>query len=78
MEVVRDVELTLNTGKILGLLGPNAAGKSTTVGMLYGMVVPTWGFVRLDQLDIHIQGSLACRQMGVVTQDDNLKTFGNW
>ncbi|MFQ3612114.1 MAG: ABC transporter ATP-binding protein, partial [Cyanobacteriota bacterium] len=29
-------------------------------------------FVRLDHLDIHTQGSLARRQMGVVTQDDNL------
>ncbi len=72
VEVVRGVELTLDTGEVLGLLGPNGAGKSTTMGMLYGMVVPTQGFVRLDHLDIHTQGSLARRQMGVVTQDDNL------
>lgn len=70
--VVRGVSLTLSPGQILGLLGPNGAGKSTTVGMLYGLIRPTQGSVRLNELDIHRQGSLARRQIGVVTQEDNL------
>jgi lipooligosaccharide transport system ATP-binding protein len=70
--VVRGVSLTLSPGQILGLLGPNGAGKSTTVGMLYGLIQPTQGSVRLGHLDLHRQGSLARRQIGVVTQEDNL------
>ncbi|MDX2271435.1 MAG: ABC transporter ATP-binding protein [Cyanobacteriota bacterium] len=70
--VVRGVDLTLEPGYVLGLLGPNGAGKSTTVGMLYGMVIPSKGYVRLGEYDLQQQGSLARRWMGVVTQDDNL------
>jgi lipooligosaccharide transport system ATP-binding protein len=72
MEVVRGIDLTLSPGQVLGLLGPNGAGKSTTVGMLYGLVQPTRGRVQLQDYDIHQQGALARRLMGVVTQDDNL------
>lgn len=71
-EVVRGLDLTLEPGMILGLLGPNGAGKSTTVGMLYGMVIPTKGFVHLDQWDLRTHAAMARRSMGIVTQDDNL------
>ncbi|GAB4215201.1 MAG: ABC transporter ATP-binding protein [Synechococcales cyanobacterium] len=71
-EVVRGVDLTLVPGQVLGLLGPNGAGKSTTVGMLYGMVKPNRGVVRLGSHDVTRAGVEARRAMGVVTQDDNL------
>ncbi|MEN9246262.1 MAG: ABC transporter ATP-binding protein [Thermostichales cyanobacterium SRBZ-1_bins_19] len=71
-QVVRGVDLRLVPGQVLGLLGPNGAGKSTTVGMLYGMVKPSRGMVRMGPYDVTFQGVLARRYMGVVTQDDNL------
>lgn len=36
-EVLKDVNLTITTGKILGLIGPSGAGKSTTIKCLLGM-----------------------------------------
>ncbi|MBD2103104.1 ABC transporter ATP-binding protein [Leptolyngbya sp. FACHB-261] len=71
-EVVRDINLVLEPGQVLGLLGPNGAGKSTTLGMLYGMVIPSSGFVRLGNWDVQTQGPQARQHMGIVTQDDNL------
>ncbi|AGY60103.1 nodulation ABC transporter NodI [Gloeobacter kilaueensis JS1] len=71
-EVVRGVSFTLHPGEIVGLLGPNGAGKSTTVGMLYGLVIPTAGTVRLGPYDVRSQGREARQHMGVVSQENNL------
>lgn len=70
--VVQGINFALNPGEILGLLGPNGAGKTTTVGMLYGRVVPTRGFVQLGPWQIPAQAAQGRRDMGIVTQEDNL------
>lgn len=45
--VVRDLNLTIPTGSVYGLLGRNGAGKSTTIKMLAGMVPPDYGQIEL-------------------------------
>ena len=40
---VQDVSLTIQRAEIFGLLGHNVAGKSTTFGMMLGMVTPDRG-----------------------------------
>ena len=72
--VVRGVDVSIAAGEILGFLGPNGAGKTTITGMLYGAVLPTEGTVRFGEWSIPAQGREARRQMGIVTQDDNLDT----
>lgn len=42
------IDLSLEPGRITGILGPNAAGKSTLLRMLAGLQAPTAGVVRLD------------------------------
>jgi len=71
-DVVRGVHCTVQPGEILGFLGPNGAGKTTTVGMLYGAVIPTRGVVRFNGFTLPAQGREARRDMGIVTQEDNL------
>jgi len=44
---VADLDLEIFEGEIFGLLGPNAAGKTTTLNMLIGVVRPTAGFIEL-------------------------------
>ena len=48
VEVLRDVSLTIKEGEIACLLGPNAAGKTTTLKTILGMVHPSAGEVILD------------------------------
>jgi len=45
--VLHDVSLSLHAGEALALVGPNAAGKSTLVGVLAGLLRPREGEVRL-------------------------------
>jgi len=70
--VVGGIGFELGAGEVLGLLGANGAGKTTTVGMLYGSVIPSRGFVRVDRYEVRRQGRQARFLMGIVTQEDNL------
>jgi len=45
--VVRDVDLTVRPGTILGIIGPSGAGKTTTIRMLTGAIAPTSGEIRV-------------------------------
>jgi ABC-2 type transport system ATP-binding protein len=45
--VVRDMNLTVTTGTILGVIGPSGAGKTTTIRMLTGALAPTSGEVEV-------------------------------
>jgi ABC-2 type transport system ATP-binding protein len=45
VEAVKDVTLTVNTGEVFGLLGPNRAGKTTLVKLLLTLCRPTSGTV---------------------------------
>jgi len=45
---VKDLNFEINTGSIIGLLGPNGCGKTTTIGMILGLIKPTIGQVFID------------------------------
>ena len=40
---VKNISFKINKGKIIGLLGPNGCGKTTTIGMMLGLIKPTSG-----------------------------------
>jgi ABC-2 type transport system ATP-binding protein len=44
---VDDLELVVPRGSVMGFLGPNGSGKTTTIRMLLGLVTPTSGTVEL-------------------------------
>ena len=51
-EVVRRVNIRVQSGEIIGLLGRNGAGKTTTFQMVVGLVKPDEGTIYLDDEDI--------------------------
>lgn len=44
-----DVNLTLDRGRIIGLLGPNGSGKTTLIKLINGLLVPTSGEILINQ-----------------------------
>lgn len=49
---VKRLDLCVNKGEVFGLMGPNAAGKTTTIKMMVGLLRPTEGRVIIDGYDI--------------------------
>lgn len=43
VEAVRGVDLQVEKGQIFGLVGPDGAGKTTTIQILTGILTPQWG-----------------------------------
>ena len=70
---VTDVSFTCREGEIVGLLGHNGAGKSTTLKCLEGMLPYERGEIKIAGYDIRKQPEAAKAQMGFVT--DNHATF---
>ena len=52
IEAVKNINFTINKGSIVGLLGPNGCGKTTTIGMMLGLIKPTSGAVFINGLNI--------------------------
>jgi ABC-2 type transport system ATP-binding protein len=61
---VADVSFSLNRGEVLGLLGVNGAGKSTTLSMLAGALRPEAGSIQLDGHDFVSQPGIARSLIG--------------
>jgi ABC-2 type transport system ATP-binding protein len=49
---VKDLSFVINKGKIIGLLGPNGCGKTTTIAMILGLLKPTSGEVLIKGKNI--------------------------
>lgn len=83
VEALRDVDLHLDKGEIIGLVGDNAAGKSTLMKILAGVLPPTEGEIRLDGESIRFRNALHARLCGIemVHQSyalcENLDTVAN-
>ena len=50
---VKDISFNIEKNKTLGLLGPNGCGKTTTIGMMLGLIKPTSGKILINNRDIN-------------------------
>jgi ABC-2 type transport system ATP-binding protein len=83
---VKGINFEIHKGKIMGLLGPNGCGKSTTIGMMLGLIKPTSGSVTINGLNIENNRTNLLEKMNFIspyvelpkklTVEENLKVYG--
>ena len=66
IEAVKDVSFNIEQGEIVGYIGANGAGKSTTVKMMCGILCPTSGEVYVNGLDVYKNRKKVNKELGVV------------
>jgi sodium transport system ATP-binding protein len=69
---VDEIGFVADDGQVTGLLGPNGAGKTTTLRMLYGLMQPDAGSVRVDGIDTTVDPQGAQSRMGVLPDSHGL------
>lgn len=68
-KVVDNLSFTIDRGQVLGLIGANGAGKSTTVSMIATLMKPDAGSITYDGADVVHNPDALRRVMGFVPQD---------
>ncbi len=86
VRAVQGVSFRAEDGRITGLLGPNGAGKTTTLRMLYTLLRPDQGQMRVDGVDAGADPEAVRRRIGVLpdsrglykrlTARENIEYFG--
>ena len=84
--VVKNINFKISKGQIIGLLGPNGCGKSTTIGMLLGLIKPTTGNVIINGLNMENNRTNLLQKMNFIspyielpkklTIEENLNVYG--
>jgi len=83
---VKNINFKINKGKIIGLVGPNGCGKTTTIGMMLGLIKPTSGSVLINGKNIENDRTNLLEKMNFIspyielpkklTIEENLIVYG--
>ena len=83
---VKNINFKIEKGSIVGLLGPNGCGKSTTIGMMLGLIKPTSGKVIINNKNIENNRTDLLQKINFIspyielpkklTIEENLKVYG--
>ena len=83
---VKNINFKINKGSIIGLLGPNGCGKSTTIGMMLGLIQPSSGYVKINEKNIENNRTELLQKINFIspyielpkklTIEENLKVYG--
>ena len=70
--VLKDVSFTVESGKLVGLIGLNGAGKSTTINEIIGLLTPYSGEINIDGLTLRTNPREYRQQIGYIPETPSL------
>jgi len=86
IEAVKGISFSIKRGETLALLGPNGCGKTTTIGMLLGLIMPTEGKILINEEELNYNDHQFLSKMNFaspyvelpkkLTVMENLKVYG--
>ena len=86
IEAVKKINFKINQNETLALLGPNGCGKTTTIGMLLGLITPTSGNIFINEKELNYTNHQFLDEMNFaspyvelpkkLTVIENLKVYG--
>ena len=86
ISAVKNISFKIKKGTIIGLLGPNGCGKSTTIGMMLGLIKPSSGTVVINNQNIENNRTNLLEKMNFIspyielpkklTVEENLTVYG--
>jgi len=68
-EALKGITLAISKGDFYGILGPNAAGKTTLISLICGLIKPTAGSIIIDRKDKNNEDSAVKKIIGLVPQE---------
>ena len=77
LTAVDQVNLQLQTGEVLGLIGPNGSGKTTFINIVTGLLAKDGGHVDIDGLDISALPAHKIARVGLVRTYQTIRLFKN-
>ncbi len=72
LRAVDSVDFEIKKGECFGFLGPNGAGKTTVMRVLYCLIEPTLGDVKVFGINVKDKPTLIKSRLGVMPQEENL------
>ena len=69
---VNSISFKCESGSVFALIGPNGSGKTTTLRMIATMISPTSGTIKINDKDVSIDGCLARKSIGFMTNQTAL------
>lgn len=76
LKALDQLDFDLSAGEVMGLIGPNGSGKTTTINVITGIFPATHGTVRLDDRDLTNWRSDRVAKAGIARTFQNLRLFG--
>lgn len=70
--VLKNISFSVNDGELVGLIGLNGAGKSTTINEIIGLLTPYQGQITIDELSLSKDESAYRQKIGYIPETPNL------
>lgn len=73
LAILKDININVQEGEFVGLVGPNGCGKSTLLKNIYRVYKPCAGYISIDEEDLlKLSNKETAKKMAVVFQENNL------